>query len=211
MQLNHCNDESFCPRTDKHKNTTCCDNHQEQFAVIGHARIPKSVVSSIRATGISTASSALHTNFTSSIAPATASQTTTSKSALTSTSASTSASTPASTSASTSLSASAAGLNQSAKIGIGVGISLGTLLFALLSFITFLFYRNSQSKSPTLGIAEEAASEPQSLEMNVNTGLQQRYELTGAESPREMYTLYNTHEIEATSGASEFWNSGLDG
>lgn len=166
-------------------NTTCCDEDQGQFAVLGHARIPQSAVSSIRATGTPTASSAPHTaSSTSPIAPATASQTT----------ASTSASTPASTA----LSASAAGLGQSAKIGIGVGISFGTLLIALLSFIVFRLYRNSQSNPPNLERADEAAPEPKTLEeKNFHTGLQQIHELTGAEIPKEMYTLHNTHEVEA--------------
>lgn len=185
-------------------NTTCCDDNQGQFAVLGHARIPASVVSSIRATGTSTASSAPHTNSsTSSIAPATASPTTTS------TSASTATSTAASTPASTSSSASAAGLGQSAKIGIGVGISFGTLLVALLSYIAFRLYRNSQSNSPNLGRAEEIAPEPKILESNVNTGLQQSHELTGAEIPKEMFTLHNTHEVEAKSAASELWTRGV--
>lgn len=207
VQLSNCSDGTVCPRTEKDTNTTCCDDSQGQFAVLGHARIPESVVSSIRATGTSTASSAPHTDSsTSSIAAATASQTTAS------TSASTSTSTSASTPASTSLSASAAGLGQSAKMGIGVGISFGTLLVALLSFIAFRLYRNSQSNSPNLGRAEEAAPEPKNLEeKNVNTGLQQTHELTGAETPKEMYTLHNTHEVEAKSGTSELWNSGLDG
>lgn len=181
-------------------NTTCCDEGQGQFAVLNHARIPASVVSSIRATGTSTASSASHTNSsTSSIVPATASQTT----------ASTSASTPA---ASTSLSASAAGLGQSAKIGIGVGISFGTLLVALLSFIALRLYRNSRSNPQSLGRAEEVAPESRKLqEKIVNTGVRQVHELTGAQVPKEMYTLHNTHEVEAESGARELWNSGLDG
>ena len=160
--------------------------------MLGHARIPASVVSSIRATANSTASSASHTgSSTSSIASATASQKP----------ASTSISNSASTPASTSLSASAAGLGQSAKIGIGVGISFGTILIALLSFIAFGLYRNSQSNPRNLGRAEEAAPEPKNLEKNVNTGLQQIHELTGAENPREMYTLHNTHEVKAESGA----------
>lgn len=185
MQLSNCSDGTVCPRTEQAVNTTCCDEDQGQFAVLGHARIPESVVSSIRATGTSTASSASHTNSsTSSIAPPTASQTI----------ASTSASTPASTS----LSASAAGLGQSAKIGIGVGVSFGTLLVALLSFIAFRLYRNSRSNPPTLGRAEEVVPRSKNLEGNIaNTGLQQRHELTGAENPKEMYTLHNTHEVEA--------------
>ncbi len=218
-------------------NTTCCDDEQGQFAVLGHARIPESVVSSIQATGTSNISSASHTDSsTSAVAPATASQTTASTSTSTSvstpastslsasaaglgqsaakafrTTTSTSTSTSASTPASTSLSASAAGLGQSAKIGIGVGISFGTLLVTLLSFIAFRLYRNSQSNSPNLGVAAEAAPEPENLEEDINTGLQQRHELTDAENPKEMYTLHNTHEVEAKLGASELWNSRLDG
>ena len=147
--------------------------------MLGHARIPESVVSSIRATGISTASS-------------TASQTTASQ-----TTASPSASTPISTSPS----ASTAGLGESAKIGIGVGVSFGTLLVALLSFIGFRLYRISQSNSPTLGRAQEAALGVKDSEQNnAKTGLpQQGHELTGAELPKEMYTLHNTHEVEAES------------
>lgn len=206
--------------------------------MLGHARIPESVVSSIRATGTSEISSASHTDSsTSSIAPATASQTIASTSTSTSASTpastllsasaaglgqsaatispkttSTSTSTSASTPASTSLSASAAGLGQSAKIGIGVGISFGTLLVTLLSFIAFRLYRNSQSNSPNLGIAAEAAPEPKNLvEKNVNAGLQQRHELICTENFKEMYTLHNTHELEAKPGASELWNSRLDG
>ena len=177
-------------------NATCCDEDQGQFALLGHARIPESVVSSIRATGTSTTSSAPHADSsTSTIAPATAFQTT----------ASTSASISASTPTSTSLSPSARNLGQSAKIGIGVGISFGTLLVALLSFIALRLYRNSPSNSPNLGRAEEAAPEPKSSEeKNINTGLQQRHGLTGAEPPKEMYTLHNTHEVEAR-------NSGLNG
>lgn len=196
MQLGNCSDGTLCPRTDKDMNTTCCDDNQGQFAVLGQATIPESVVSSIRAAGTSTISSASHTDSsTSSIAPATASQTT--------------ASASASTSTSTSLSASAAGLGQSAKIGIGVGITFGTLLITLLSFIAFRLYRISQSNSPNLGIAKEAAPEAKNLEKDVNTGLQQRHELTGAGNPREMYTLHNTHELGTKSGASELWNSRL--
>ncbi len=207
LQLSNCSDGTVCPRTVENMNTTCCDDNQGQFAVLGHARIPEGVVSSIRATGTSTISSASHTDSSkSSIAPATASQISASTS--TSTSTSTSASTPASTS----LSASAVGLGQSAKIGIGVGISFGTLLVTLLFFIAFRLYKNSQSNSPNLGVAEEAAPEPENPEeKNVNTGLQQRHELIGAENPKEMYTLHNTHELEGKSGASELWNSRLDG
>ena len=198
VQLSNCSDGTFCPRTYEDTNTTCCDDHQGQFAVMGHARIPESVVSSIRATGTSTASTAPHTeSSTSSIAPATASQTTASISASTSTS--TSASESASIPASTSLSAPAAGLNQPAKIGIGVGVAFGTLLLALLSFIAFRLYRHSQSNSPKDQGVEEARPEPNSSEeKNVNTGLQQRHELTGAEPPKEMYTLHNVHEVDAS-------------
>ena len=92
---------------------------------------------------------------------------------------------------------------------MGVGISFGTLLVALLSFIAFLLYRNSQSNSPNLGIAEEAAKKLE--KKSFNTRLQQIHELAGAESPKELSTLHNTHEIDATSGASELPNSGRDG
>lgn len=182
-------------------NTTCCDEGEGQFAVLGHARIPESVVSSIRATGTSTASSAPHTNSSmSSIAPTTASQII----------ASTSASTPASAS-STPLPASIAGLSQSAKIGIGVGISFGTLLVALLSFIAFHLYRRSRSSPANFGKAEEIAPEPKDLKGKiVNIELQQTHELTGAETPKEMYTIHNTHEVEAETGARELWNSRFD-
>ena len=194
MQLSNCSDGRVCPRTEADVNTTCCDEDQGQFAVLGNARIPESVVSSIRATGTSTASSApLTDSSTSSVPPATVAQTT----------ASTSASTPASTS----LPASAAGLGQSAEIGIGVGVSFGTLLVALLSYIAFRLYRNSRSKPPNVGRAEEVAPESKNLQdMIVNTGVQQRHELTGAEIPKEMYTLHNTHEVEAKSRAWELWN-----
>ena len=206
MQLSNCSDGSVCPRTEEAVNTTCCDEDQGQFAVLGHARIPESVVSSIRATGSSTASSAPHTNFSaSSIAPATASQT------VASTPASRPASTSASTPASTSIPASTSGLGQSAKIGIGVGISFGTLLVALLSFIALRLYRNSRSKPANLARADEVAPEPKDLkEKVVNTGFLQVHELTGAENPKEMYTLHNTHKVEAGSGARGLWNSGLD-
>ena len=189
-------------------NTTCCDEFQGQLAVLGHARIPESVVSSIRASGTSTASSAPHTvSSTSSMTPASTSASTAASTSLL-ISASTSAYTAgskslsASTAGSTTLSASAAGLGLSAKIGIGVGITLGTLLVILLFFIAFRLYRNSHSNPPNLERAEEAAPEPRnSGDKNVNTGLQQRHELTGAETPKEMYTLHNTHEIEAKSSA----------
>ena len=184
-------------------NSTCCDDYQGQFAQLGHARIPKSVVSGIRTTGTSsTASSPPHMDSSiSSIAPATASQTSASTSASTSISTS---STSVSIPISTSRSASAVGLGQSAKIGIGVGVSFGTLLIALSSFIAFRLYRISQSDSLNHKRAEEAALKLKSLEQkNVDTKPQQRYELTGAESPKEMYTIHNTHEVEARSGASE--------
>lgn len=159
--------------------------------MLGHARIPASVVSSIQATGISTASSARPTDSSkSSIPPATVLRTTASTSTLT----------LASTPAFTSPAAPAAGLGQSAKVGIGVGISFGTLLVALLSFIAFRLYRTPQSKSPNLGRAEEDTPESKNLEENnVNTRIQIRHELTGAEPPKEMYTLHNIHEVEAQS------------
>lgn len=167
-------------------NTTCCDHEQGQDILLGDASIPESVVSSIRATGISTASSASQI---------------TASTVLTSTS--------ASILASTSLSASAPGLGLSAKIGIGVGISFGILLVALLTFIAFRLYKNSQSNSLSLGRAEKAAPEPTKLrEKNVDIGLQQRHELAAADIPKEMYTLHNTHEVEANSGASELRNFG---
>ena len=187
MQLSNCSDGTLCPRTEEDTNTTCCAEHQGQFAVLGHARIPESVLSSIRA---STPSSASHTDsLTSSIAPATT----------TPTIASESASTPASTTPS----APTAGLGQSAKIGIGVGISFGTLLVVLLFFIAFRLYRNSRTNFPAPKGAEEAAPEQENLgEKDVNPGLQQTHELSAAETPQEMYTLYNRHEVEAKRGAS---------
>ena len=164
--------------------------------MLGHARIPPSVVSSIQAAETLTASSAPPTDSsTSSIPSVTVPQTTTSMSI------STSASAPASISST----ASATGLGQSAKIGIGVGISFGTLLIALLSFIAFRLYRNSQSKPPILERAEEDAPEPKNLEEknDINSRIQLRHELSSAEPPKEMYTLHNNHEVEAKSGTPE--------
>lgn len=189
MQLSNCSDGLYCPRTDKDVNATCCDKRQGESAVLGHARIPESVISSIQATGNSTDSSAPRTDSsTSFIAPTTASQT----------AASTSTSTSTSAPASNSLSASTTGLGQSAKIGIGVGISFGILLIALLSFIAFRLYKKPQRNPPNLGRAEGVAPETKNLmEMNGNTGIQQSYELTGADAPKELYTLHNTYEVEA--------------
>ncbi len=48
MQLSNCSDGLYCPRTDKDVNATCCDNRQGESAVLGKARIPGSVISSIR-------------------------------------------------------------------------------------------------------------------------------------------------------------------
>jgi len=155
--------------------------------VLGHARIPISVVSSIQAKGISTASSAPPTDSsTSSISPATISHTT----------ASTSTSTSASTPASTNPSASAAGLGQSAKIGIGVGVSVGALLVALLFFIAFRLYRNSQSNPPNVGRKEGEIG-------RAEEEIQLRHELPSAEYPKELYTLHNNHEVEAISCTRE--------
>ena len=190
-------------------NSTCCDDYQGQLALLGHARIPKSVVSGIRTTGSSIASSPPHRgSSTSSIAPATASQTTASTSASTSTSTS---STSVSIPISTSRTASAAGLGQSAKIGIGVGVLFGTLLIALSSFLTFRLFSISQSNSLNLKRAEEAALELKNLEQkNVDARPQQPCELADAKSPKEMYTFHNTHEVEARSGASELNDTRLD-
>ena len=200
-------------------NSTCCDDYQGQFAQLGHAVIPKSVVSSIRATGTSTASPPPHMeSSTSSIAPAAASQITAFTSASASKSTSSKSTLTSSTSVSiptsTSRSASAAGLGQSAKIGIVVGVSIGTLLLALSSFIAFRLYRNSQSDSLNLKRAKEAAPELKSLEQrNIDTRPQphQRYELTGVVPPEEMYTIHNTHEVETRAGASELWATRIDG
>ena len=170
-------------------NTTCCDKRLGQFGVLGHARIPASLVSSIQATTTTTTratgiSSARPTGL-SSIPPTRVIQTTTSTTIL------------ASTAAFTSPSAFTAGLGQSTKIGIGVGISFGTLLVALLSFIAFRLYRNSQSKPPDLGRAEEDTPEFKNLEQsNINT-LPLRHELTGIGPSPELYTNHNTHEVEA--------------
>ena len=85
---------------------------------------------------------------------------------------------------------------------MGVGISFGTLLVALLSFIAFSLYSISQRKPSNREKAEEATSQPKSSEHEVvDTGIQSRTELSGAENPKEMYTLHNTHEAEARSGA----------
>ena len=187
MQLSNCSDGTYCPRSEEDTNTTCCAEDQGQFAVLGHARIPESVLSSIRATesstssstASSTASSTSHTDsLTSSIALATASQTIASKST--------------STPASTAPSASSTGLGQTAKIGIGVGISVGALLVAILFYVSFR-YRKSQAKSPTLGRAEVAAPEPKNL--NVNPELRQTHELAGARNLQELHTSYNRHEV----------------
>ena len=179
MQLSNCSDGTYCPRTEEDTNTTCCAEDQGQFAVLGHARIPESVLSSIRATESSTASSSSHTDsLTSSIALATASQTIASKSA--------------STPASTALSASSAGLGQTAKIGIGVGISVGALLVAILVHFVFR-YRKSQASSPTLGRVEVAAPEPKNS--NVNPKLQQTCELGDGREQQELVTSYNRHEL----------------
>lgn len=96
---------------------------------------------------------------------------------------------------------------------MGVGIPFGTLLLALLSFIAFRLYKNSRSSPKILGQGEHAASTsvPENVEkINANTVEQQRYELRGKQDPKEMYTLHNTHEVEAEPGASELRNSGHD-
>ena len=171
--------------------------------MLGHARIPASVVSSIQATTTTTRTTGISSarpTVPSSIPPTRVIQTTTSTTIL------------ASTAASTSPSALTAGLDQSAKIGIGVGISFGTLLVALLSFIAFRLFRNSQSKPPDLGRADEDTAESKNLEQsNINTWMQLRHELTATEPATEMYTIHNTPEVEAKPVTRELWYSGLEG
>lgn len=59
---------------------------------------------------------------------------------------------------------------ESYSIHEGVGISFAALLVALLSFIAFRLFRNSQSNPPDLGRADEDTSESKNLEQsNVNT------------------------------------------
>lgn len=195
VQLSACADGTFCPRAEQDVNTTCCNDHLGQRAEQGQARIPESVVSSIRATSKATSPSALHTDATGSpIALATASLPTVSTSPSKSTS--TSTYTPASSSASppafTSSSASEVGLSQSEKIGVAIGISFGSLLIAVLSYMAFRLYR-----ARIQALKEEAARMKESREQYHPTRELQRYEMNGAGNPQEMYTLLNTHEVEA--------------
>ena len=90
--------------------------------------------------------------------------------------------------------ASDAGLTQSAKIGVGVGVSFGALLVALLSLIAFRLYKNSEANAPRY----ENDPAKHLVEPILTERMTERHELTAAEHPKEMYTAYNSHEIEGT-------------
>ena len=174
-------------------NTTCCDDHLGELALQGHARIPESVVSSIRATSNSTTSLAPQTTSSeSSITHATATQT------AAPTSPTTPSSIPASIPASTPLPASAGGLSQPTKIGLAIGISFGSLLIALLTYIAFRLY-----KARIQGLEDGEAQTKEPEELIHPPAMQQRHEMSAASDPKEMYTLHNTHEVEAKTVASE--------
>ncbi|KAM0794043.1 hypothetical protein BDR22DRAFT_967979 [Usnea florida] len=184
QQLSACSDETFCPRTNKEVNTTCCDNQLGNMPEY----ISPSVLSSIRATVNSTISSASPTALSKASTPsASGSRTTTS----------TSTTTPALTTPPQSSTAAAGGLDQSTKIGTGVGLSLGTIVLASLSFVAFRLYKKSKSRPKNIARAEEERLGSKNLEEN--TGIQVRHEMVDAASPNELHTPYNTHEIEAES------------
>ncbi|KAL9596527.1 MAG: hypothetical protein Q9219_005748 [cf. Caloplaca sp. 3 TL-2023] len=173
VQLSNCSDTTFCPRTKESVNATCCDEHHGEVAIIGHARIAESVISSIRASSTS-----------SFISSTTVSQTGVSISP-TSSSAPTATSSPAPTS----------GLSQSAKIGTGVGIAIGTLAIALLVYIAVCLRKNSRRDS---GKVDETPVQPE--EKNATSEMRPLYELGAQEAPKELHTVYNAHEVEGRVG-----------
>ena len=195
--MTNCSDGTFCPRSNADVNNTCCDKYQGQFAKLGHAVIPQSALSSIRATETSTSSSGIPSDSFTLSSPVT-------RPLASPTAAQAFPSTSTSTSASTSPSVSTTALDQSAKIGIGIGVSFGTLFFALLSVIAFRLSRNFFKPRR----AEQAAPEAKQVVKNIECG-GVRHELNGAMHPRELFTLYNTLEVDAASGPHEIPDSGV--
>lgn len=82
-----------------------------------------------------------------------------------------------------------------------MGVTFGAVVIALLSFIAFRLYRNSQRNPQQLRRAEDAVPVPEDLEeKESNLGTPYEHELAAEELRREMHTVHNMHEMEAKPG-----------
>jgi len=106
--------------------------------------------------------------------------------------------------------AKSSGLTQSSKIGIGLGVPLAALLLAILAFFALRFYRHYKKRPRELRSEDAAELGQDSFEDgNVRADAQQRQEMTGLGSPRELITKHNTHEMSAAQELRELDTEGV--